>query len=612
MVIQRHTVRCRVLPVAPLAPPPLIHTAFPMTREVAQLPGAPAIHEIHEWSYSGFMKTVEEGKISKVRMFQDRDVLQASTMDGIEGQVTLPPGNKEILDSLLKHHVQVNVEETKQYQMEFLQIVLYVLFFGGLLKIIGGARKGVSGLTNNISKFQEVPETGVTFEDVAGCDSAVEDLKEIVDFLKTPEKYSKLGASIPKGCLLVGSAGCGKTLITRAVAGEAGVPFFSVSASSFLEMFVGVGSSRVRDLFKKARDKAPCIIFIDEIDAIGKSRSSGPLSGGNEEREQTLNQILIEMDGFEKESGVIVLAATNRPEILDDALKRPGRFDRRVHVDLPDYNGRSKILAIHTKNKPLHETTNLDDIARMTAGFSGADLKNLANEAAIFAAREDASSILPGHFSEAFDKVVLGAEKKTLLVSEEKRRLVAVHESGHAIAAMAVRDYDPISKVTILPRGNSGGVTMFQPSMERIDNGLVTREHLENQLVVALGGRVAEELVFGKTNVTTGAQSDIVHVEKVARAMITQFGLSEFFGDIALTRGQYSEQTGYAIDMELRDIVKHAHGLTTDILKHHRGALDALTSALLAKETLSGDEVREIFQRETKGFIKTKKSLVET
>ncbi|CAN1322822.1 ATP-dependent zinc metalloprotease FTSH 1, chloroplastic [Linum perenne] len=385
------------------------------------------------------------------------------------------------------------------------------------------------------SKFQEVPETGVTFADVAGADQAKLELQEVVDFLKNPDKYTALGAKIPKGCLLVGPPGTGKTLLARAVAGEAGTPFFSCAASEFVELFVGVGASRVRDLFEKAKSKAPCIVFIDEIDAVGRQRGAG-LGGGNDEREQTINQLLTEMDGFSGNSGVIVLAATNRPDVLDSALLRPGRFDRQVTVDRPDVSGRVKILqvSVHSRGKALAKDVDFEKIARRTPGFTGADLQNLMNEAAILAARRDLKEISKDEISDALERIIAGPEKKNAVVSEEKKKLVAYHEAGHALVGALMPEYDPVAKISIIPRGQAGGLTFFAPSEERLESGLYSRSYLENQMAVALGGRVAEEVIFGQENVTTGASNDFMQVSRVARQMVERFGFSKKIGQLNL------------------------------------------------------------------------------
>lgn len=439
----------------------------------------------------------------------------------------------------------------------------------------------------------------MTFADIAGCDEAKAEVKEIVDFLKDPAKYNKVGAKIPKGCLLVGSPGTGKTLLAKAIAGEAGVPFFYGSASEFVEMFVGVGATRIRDLFDNAKKQAPCIVFIDEIDAIGKARANGfQMGGGNDEREQTINQLLTEMDGFEGNSGVIVLGATNRADILDDALMRPGRFDRRVTIGLPDVRGRRDILTIHCKDKPIGEDVDLMSVAKITAGFSGADLANLANEAAILAARVDRETICVADFEMALERIVLGPERKSAVITAEKRRVVAFHEAGHALVALRTGNEEPLRKVTIVPRGKAGGVTYFEPNMDNIDSGLYTRRYLENKIMIALGGRAAEEIAFGALNITTGASGDFQVATGIARKMVMEFGFCGDLGPSSWTSagadGGISVKVANTIDSEVLAILKQAYARTVNLLRNNEGLLNKLAGALLEKETLSADEVHAI------------------
>merc|ERR1719287_127770 len=455
------------------------------------------------------------------------------------------------------------------------------------------------------SKFQEVPETGVTFKDVAGVDGAKLELQEVVDFLKNPDKYTDLGAKIPKGCLLVGPPGTGKTLLAKAVAGEAGVPFFACSASEFVELFVGVGASRVRDLFEKA--KATCIIFIDEIDAVGRQRGTG-MGGGNDEREQTINQLLTELDGFEGNTGVIVLAATNRPDVLDKALLRPGRFDRQVTVDRPDLAGRVRILKVHSKGKVLAGDVDLEKVARRTPGMTGADLQNLMNEAAIFAARRNLKEVSKEEIADALERIVAGVEKKGAVMSEKKRKLVAYHEAGHAIVGALLPDYDPVTKISIVPRGAAGGLTFFAPSEDRLESGLYSRSYLENQMAVALGGRIAEELIFGADNVTTGASNDFMQVTRTAKSMVTQVGFSEKLGQVAYGGGggpsflgqqmgqssDFSGKTAALIDEEVKLLVERAYRRAKDLMQTNMDALHAVTDLLLEKENVDGDEFERL------------------
>ncbi|MBE9105802.1 ATP-dependent zinc metalloprotease FtsH [Nostoc cf. edaphicum LEGE 07299] len=457
------------------------------------------------------------------------------------------------------------------------------------------------------ARVQMEPQTQVTFGDVAGIDQAKLELNEVVDFLKNADRFTAVGAKIPKGVLLVGPPGTGKTLLARAVAGEAGVPFFSISGSEFVEMFVGVGASRVRDLFEQAKTNAPCIVFIDEIDAVGRQRGAG-LGGGNDEREQTLNQLLTEMDGFEGNTGIIIIAATNRPDVLDAALLRPGRFDRQVVVDRPDYAGRSEILKVHARGKTLAKDVDLDKIARRTPGFTGADLSNLLNEAAILAARRNLTEISMDEINDAIDRVLAGPEKKDRVMSEKRKTLVAYHEAGHALVGALMPDYDPVQKISIIPRGRAGGLTWFTPSEDRMDTGLYSRAYLENQMAVALGGRIAEELIFGEEEVTTGASNDLQQVARVARQMITRFGMSDRLGPVALGRQQgnmflgrdimserdFSEETAAAIDEEVRKLVDVAYTRAKEVLVRNRHILDEIAQMLVDKETVDAEELQEI------------------
>jgi cell division protease FtsH len=441
----------------------------------------------------------------------------------------------------------------------------------------------------------------VTFEDVAGVDEAKEELKEIVDFLRDPQKFQRLGGRIPKGVLLVGSPGTGKTLLARAIAGEANVPFFSISGSDFVEMFVGVGASRVRDMFEQAKKNAPCIVFIDEIDAVGRHRGAG-LGGGNDEREQTLNQLLVEMDGFESTEGVILIAATNRPDVLDPALLRPGRFDRHVVVPNPDLSGREKILRVHMRKVPLASDVDPRVIARGTPGFSGADLANLVNEAALLAARRGRRVVTMAELEDAKDKVLMGAERRSLAMSDEEKKLTAYHEGGHAIVALSVKGSDPIHKATIIPRGRALGMVMRLPERDHLS---ITREKMLADICVAFGGRIAEELIFGHEKVTTGAMSDIEMATRMARAMVTRFGMSDELGPLAYAENQdevflghsiarqqnLSEATAQKIDQEIRTIIDNCYGRAREILDQRVADLHTLAKGLLEYETLTGDEI---------------------
>ncbi|MBD2414014.1 MAG: ATP-dependent zinc metalloprotease FtsH2 [Desmonostoc geniculatum HA4340-LM1] len=452
------------------------------------------------------------------------------------------------------------------------------------------------------ARFQMEAKTGIKFDDVAGIEEAKEELQEVVTFLKQPERFTAVGARIPKGVLLVGPPGTGKTLLAKAIAGEAGVPFFSISGSEFVEMFVGVGASRVRDLFKKAKDNAPCIIFIDEIDAVGRQRGAG-IGGGNDEREQTLNQLLTEMDGFEGNTGIIIIAATNRPDVLDSALLRPGRFDRQVTVDAPDIKGRLEILQVHARNKKLDPSVSLEAIARRTPGFTGADLANLLNEAAILTARRRKEAITLREIDDAVDRVVAGMEG-TPLVDSKSKRLIAYHEIGHALVGTLLKDHDPVQKVTLIPRGQAQGLTWFTPNEEQ---GLISRSQLKARITGALGGRAAEEVIFGAAEVTTGAGGDLQQLSGMARQMVTRFGMSDlgplslesqqgevFLGRDWTTRSEYSESIASRIDAQVRAIVEDCYENAKKIIRDHRTVTDRLVDLLIEKETIDGEEFRQI------------------
>jgi cell division protease FtsH len=493
-------------------------------------------------------------------------------------------------------------------------LIFPLLLLGGLFFLLRRAQGGGGNPAMNFGKskarVQMEPQTQVTFGDVAGIEGAKLELTEVVDFLKNPDRFTAVGAKIPKGVLLVGPPGTGKTLLAKAVAGEAGVPFFSISGSEFVEMFVGVGASRVRDLFEQAKKNAPCIVFIDEIDAVGRQRGAG-LGGGNDEREQTLNQLLTEMDGFEGNTGIIIVAATNRPDVLDAALMRPGRFDRQVVVDRPDYAGRLQILGVHARGKTLAKDVDLDKIARRTPGYTGADLANLLNEAAILAARRELTEISMDEVNDAIERVMAGPEKKDRVMSEKRKRLVAYHEAGHALVGALMPDYDPVQKISIIPRGNAGGLTFFTPSEERMESGLYSRAYLQNQMAVALGGRVAEEIVYGDDEVTTGASNDLQQVARVARQMVTRFGMSDRLGPVALGRSQggmflgrdiaaerdFSEDTAAAIDEEVSQLVAEAYKRATAVLNGNRKVLDELAELLVERETVDADDLQELLIR---------------
>ena len=564
--------------------------------------------------YSDFIEAVQANQISRVLISPDRGTALVVESDGRRAEVNLAP-DKDLLKILTDNKVDIAVQPTRQtpaWQQAASSLIFPILLLGGLFFLLrraqggGGGNKAMS-FGKSKARVQMEPQTQVTFNDVAGIEGAKLELTEVVDFLKNPDRFTAVGAKIPKGVLLVGPPGTGKTLLAKAVAGEAGVPFFSISGSEFVEMFVGVGASRVRDLFEQAKKNAPCIVFIDEIDAVGRQRGAG-LGGGNDEREQTLNQLLTEMDGFEGNTGIIIVAATNRPDVLDSALMRPGRFDRQVVVDRPDYSGRLQILGVHARGKTLSKDVDLDRVARRTPGFTGADLANLLNEAAIMAARRQLSEISMDEVNDAIERVMAGPEKKDRVMSERRKRLVAYHEAGHALVGALMPDYDSVQKISIIPRGNAGGLTFFTPSEERMESGLYSRSYLQNQMAVALGGRVAEEIVYGEDEVTTGASNDLQQVARVARQMVTRFGMSDKLGPIALGRSQggmflgrdigaerdFSEDTAATIDSEVSDLVAVAYKRATGVLVANRAVLDELADLLVEQETVDAEQLQEL------------------
>ncbi|BBD55133.1 ATP-dependent zinc metalloprotease FtsH3 [Planktothrix agardhii] len=565
------------------------------------------------WKYSTFIQEVKSNKVERVSLSSDRSRALVTAQDGNKVIVNLP-NDPALIDILTENNVDISVlpQNDESFWFKALSSLFFpVLLLVGLFFLLRRAQNGPGSQAMNFGKskarVQMEPQTQVTFGDVAGIEQAKLELSEVVDFLKNSDRFTAVGAKIPKGVLLVGPPGTGKTLLAKAVAGEAGVPFFSISGSEFVEMFVGVGASRVRDLFEQAKTNAPCIVFIDEIDAVGRQRGAG-LGGGNDEREQTLNQLLTEMDGFEGNNGIIIIAATNRPDVLDSALMRPGRFDRQVVVDRPDYNGRSEILRVHARGKTLAKDVDLDKIARRTPGFTGADLSNLLNEAAILAARRNLTEISMDEVNDAIDRVLAGPEKKDRVMSEKRKTLVAYHEAGHALVGALMPDYDPVQKISIIPRGRAGGLTWFMPSEERMDSGLFSRSYLENQMAVALGGRVAEEIIFGEEEVTTGASNDLQQVTRVARQMITRYGMSDRLGPVALGRQQgnvflgrdimserdFSEETASTIDAEVRILVDAAYKRAKQVLVENRHVLNQLADVLIDKETVDADELQEL------------------
>ncbi len=565
--------------------------------------------------YSDFVEAVQDKQISRVLLSPDQGTAQVIEGDGSRALVNLAP-DKDLLKLLTDNNVDIAVQPTRQpspWQQVAGSLIFPILLLGGLFLLFRRAQGGGNGGNPAMSfgkskaRLQMEPSTQVTFGDVAGIEGAKLELTEVVDFLKSPDRFTAVGAKIPKGVLLVGPPGTGKTLLAKAVAGEAAVPFFSISGSEFVEMFVGVGASRVRDLFEQAKKNAPCIVFIDEIDAVGRQRGAG-LGGGNDEREQTLNQLLTEMDGFEGNSGIIIVAATNRPDVLDSALMRPGRFDRQVVVDRPDYSGRLQILKVHARDKTLSKDVDLDKVARRTPGFTGADLANLLNEAAILAARRELTEVSNDEVSDAIERVMAGPEKKDRVMSEKRKTLVAYHEAGHALVGALMPDYDPVQKISIIPRGQAGGLTFFTPSEERMESGLYSRSYLQNQMAVALGGRVAEEIVFGEDEVTTGASNDLKQVAQVARQMVTRFGMSDKLGPVALGRSQggmflgrdiaaerdFSEDTAATIDSEVSELVDIAYKRATKVLVENRSVLNELATILVEQETVDAEELQDL------------------
>ncbi|MFM2026825.1 MAG: ATP-dependent metallopeptidase FtsH/Yme1/Tma family protein [Microcystis wesenbergii TW10] len=571
----------------------------------------PAVQQT--WKYSEFLQEVREGKVETVRLSADRQRAIVPTQDGANVLVNLP-NDPQLINILAENNVDISVlpqREEGVWVRAFSSLFFPILLLVGLFFLLRRAQSGPGSQAMNFGKskarVQMEPQTQVTFGDVAGIEGAKLELNEVVDFLKNADRFTAIGAKIPKGVLLVGPPGTGKTLLARAVAGEAGVPFFSISGSEFVEMFVGVGASRVRDLFEQAKANAPCIVFIDEIDAVGRQRGAG-LGGGNDEREQTLNQLLTEMDGFEGNTGIIIIAATNRPDVLDAALLRPGRFDRQVVVDRPDYAGRKEILNVHSRGKTLAQDVDLDKIARRTPGFTGADLANLLNEAAILAARRNLTEISMDEVNDAIDRVLAGPEKKNRVMSEKRKTLVAYHEAGHALVGALMPDYDPVQKISIIPRGRAGGLTWFTPSEDRMESGLYSRAYLQNQMAVALGGRLAEEIIFGEEEVTTGASNDLQQVARVARQMVTRFGMSDRLGPVALGRQNgnvflgrdiasdrdFSDETAAAIDEEVRNLVEQAYRRAKEVLVNNRAILDQLAQMLVEKETVDAEELQNI------------------
>ncbi|WP_371154848.1 ATP-dependent zinc metalloprotease FtsH [Jannaschia sp. 2305UL9-9] len=562
-----------------------------------------------EVPYSDFVNQVENGSVSAVTLDGERIVFRDSS--GSE-MITIKPADVDVTETLLNNDVAISAESQEQsglmsalgLWLPFLVLIGIWIFF--MNRMQGGGKGGAMGFGKSKAKLLTEKHGRVTFDDVAGIDEAKDDLEEIVEFLRNPQKFSRLGGKIPKGALLVGPPGTGKTLLARAVAGEAGVPFFTISGSDFVEMFVGVGASRVRDMFEQAKKNAPCIVFIDEIDAVGRSRGVG-YGGGNDEREQTLNQLLVEMDGFEANEGIIIVAATNRPDVLDPALLRPGRFDRQVQVPNPDIKGREKILGVHARKTPLGADVDLRIIARGTPGFSGADLANLVNEAALMAARIGRRVVTMEDFESAKDKVMMGAERRSMVMTEDEKKLTAYHEAGHAVVGLNVPQHDPIHKATIIPRGRALGLVLSLPERDQLS---VSWTKYTSKIAMAMGGRVAEELIFGKENITSGAASDIQQVTRIARAMVTQFGYDDELGFVDYANEQQSYLGSYQgsssvspatqrlIDEKVKELVQTGYETAKRILTEKSEDLERLAQGLLEYETLTGPEIMKVINGE--------------
>jgi len=562
-------------------------------------------------SYSEFISQVKEDQIESVLIEADGKTISGTYKNGTTF-LTYGLNDPKLVDDLLSNNVEILTEPPAKPSL-FLQILIQwfpmLLLIGVWLFFMrqmqgGSGGKGAMSFGKSKAKMMTEDQNKVTFADVAGVEEAKEEVEELVEFLKDPGKFQKLGGKIPKGVLMVGSPGTGKTLLARAIAGEAKVPFFTISGSDFVEMFVGVGASRVRDMFAQATKHAPCIIFIDEIDAVGRHRGAG-VGGGHDEREQTLNQLLVEMDGFEGHEGTIVIAATNRPDVLDPALLRPGRFDRQVVVPLPDIRGREQILKVHMRKVPTADDVVPSIIARGTPGFSGADLANLVNEAALFSARANNSKVSMAEFEKAKDKIMMGAERKSMVMSEDEKKLTAYHESGHAIVGRLVPEHDPVHKVTIIPRGRALGVTMFLPEDDRYSN---SKQRLESQICTLYGGRIAEELIFGKDKVTTGASNDIERATEIAKNMVTKWGLSEkmgpmsysdedgevFLGHSVTQHKTMSDDTAKDIDFEVRSLINKSYEKATKMIKDNMDKLHAMTEALMIYETIDKEQIDDI------------------
>ena len=576
-----------------------------------------------EWRYSEFISQIENSNVEKVTFSSDGKKLKITDTEGYTHQLESIPNDPNLIETLVSNKVDVTVLPEDSNSMNQLSdtmiTILYPAIVFGIIYFVSQNSQAFNNFNNpgmnfgkSISSIQMNPDTGINFLDVAGCNQAKLELEETVDFLKNPDRYTSMGAKIPKGVLLDGPPGTGKTLLAKAVAGEAGVPFIAVSGSEFVEMFVGVGASRVRDLFRQAKENAPCIIFIDEIDAIGRQRGNG-FAQGNDEREQTLNQILTEMDGFNVNNGVITIAATNRADILDNALTRPGRFDRKITVELPDFQGRIDILKVHARNKPLTSDVDFENIARRTPGYSGASLQNLLNEAAIFSARKNKNEIGYDEIDSAIDKNLVGLEKKNTIQSIKQKEIIAFHEAGHAICGAMIPDYDQVQKITIIPRTNgAGGLTFFAPSESRIESGLYSRQYLESQLIVALGGKIAEEIIFGENETTTGSSNDLQQVANIAKNMVMEWGMNEKIGPIAIKESeqppfmgrdmnqlpvQWSKNIIQDASIEIDNLVQKAYNTSKKIIIENKVLLEKLANKLIEQDTVNYDEFQKLIKK---------------
>ncbi|MBC3764510.1 ATP-dependent zinc metalloprotease FtsH [Neptunicella marina] len=573
---------------------------------------SPGDSSSRQMDYTQFVQDVQQGQVREVRI--DEREIKGFKRSGESFVTYIPYFDDKLIDDLIKHDVRVVGEPPEEssflasvFISWFPMLLLIGVWIFFMRQMQGGGGRGAMSFGKSKARLLGEDQIKTTFADVAGCDEAKEDVAELVDFLRDPSKFQKLGGKIPKGVLMVGPPGTGKTLLAKAIAGEAKVPFFTISGSDFVEMFVGVGASRVRDMFEQAKKSAPCIIFIDEIDAVGRQRGAG-LGGGHDEREQTLNQMLVEMDGFEGNEGIIVIAATNRPDVLDPALLRPGRFDRQVTVGLPDVRGREQILKVHMRKVPLGDNVEASVIARGTPGFSGADLANLVNEAALFAARGGKRSVSQEEFDKAKDKIMMGSERKSMVMSEDEKAMTAYHEAGHAIVGRLVPEHDPVYKVSIIPRGRALGVTMYLPEQDRYSH---SKQHLESMISSLFGGRIAEAIIYGDEKVTTGASNDIERATDIARKMVTQWGLSQKMGpmmyaeeegEVFLGRSMakakhMSDETARAIDAEIKSVIDSNYDRAEQILKDNIDILHSMKDALMKYETIDAHQIDDLMAR---------------